>query len=407
MWPSALQQLISAGADVNCEDDYGRRPIHLAVALDEILAVEMLKADCALITPENTYSLLQLALDHQFGYRQGRIEIPNLVIDGLIDRHERLRNLAFSVLPDSSPVRQRLSDSCLIESLAPTVIHELRKNNISIPTGLELDGKDIYDTCDFHSDIRLTPTLAERLWVGGFRRINDYFDHDSRAKDSTPILAAWYNADFEMVSWFISKGASPFSKQRKLPISGLHVYAKRLSFPGAYFRHETERVHTSTIHLEQLIQEGTCYRDNCSCVCSPEGCTPVSIFIKSISRYQPPGYDEFCTKLKLFWKKLLPGSNPEPEQLEESLRALIFRRFLEPEQHTCCSISQLGQAMSNPPWCPKAAKEAIKPELDFETMVAFHREKMAKCYCPSIEKPLCVVFWDDCQTIANGGKIEK
>ena len=41
-WPWALQQLIRAGADVNCEDSDHRRPIHLAVACLQVEAVDIL-----------------------------------------------------------------------------------------------------------------------------------------------------------------------------------------------------------------------------------------------------------------------------------------------------------------------------------------------------------------------------
>lgn len=404
-WPPALQQLISAGADINCEDDHGRRPIHLAVSLGETSAVEiLLRADCALFTPWETLSLLQEALKHRYDDSEGRIQIIHSIIDGLVDRHERLRNLAFSGLPDSSPVLQNISSNCLRENLAPIIILELRKNNISIPAGLELDGKDIYDTFCQDAEIRLTPTLAERLWVGGFRRINDHFDYYSFAEHSTPILSAWHNADFEMVSWLISKGAPPFSKQRELPISGLHAYAARLSSPGGHFDLKIECVHSSMIHLEQLIQEGTCYRDNCSCSCSLQGCTPVSVFVKLIFQFEPPGYDETYTKLELFWKKLLPRSNPRPEQLDEVLRALVFQKLLGTKQHTCCYVNHLSQAKKDWPKYYKIAKDAATPKWDFEAALTSYREKMAKCYCPSIKKPVCAVFRDSCQTMVDGGK---
>ena len=40
-WPWALKQIIQAGADVNCEDNDHRRPIHLAVGCRQADAVEI------------------------------------------------------------------------------------------------------------------------------------------------------------------------------------------------------------------------------------------------------------------------------------------------------------------------------------------------------------------------------
>ncbi|KAH7149848.1 hypothetical protein B0J13DRAFT_660603 [Dactylonectria estremocensis] len=186
-WPLALRELINAGANVNCQDHYGRRPVHLAVACGQREAVEILiAADCSLFTPHYSNSLLQESL------RNGRDfdQTTNVIVDALVSRHTRLVNLALSTLPDTSELKTQLIVGTVWEIMAPQIANELAACNQQIPAALKLhrDGEGVYDTAELHADIRLTIPLAERLWRGGFLRINEC----APLNGLTPILQAWY-----------------------------------------------------------------------------------------------------------------------------------------------------------------------------------------------------------------------
>jgi hypothetical protein len=100
-WPWALQQLIQAGGDVNCEDNDQRRPIHLAVGCGQAEAVEiLLQCDCSVFTPDYSNSLLQESLSRGREFDH----VSSLIIDALIDRHMRLRELALLLLPNNSDI---------------------------------------------------------------------------------------------------------------------------------------------------------------------------------------------------------------------------------------------------------------------------------------------------------------
>ncbi|KAF3018437.1 hypothetical protein E8E14_005247 [Neopestalotiopsis sp. 37M] len=161
-WPWALRRLIEAGADVNCEDSLGRRPIHIATACGQAEAVRLLlDADCALNPPNWSLSLLHESL------RLGRDfdSVTSCIIDALIDRHTRLAKLASSVLPEYRKLEQ-LGQNCINEMDAPKLFDAMAGSEYSVDPALAADrhGLGVYDTADLHADIRLTPTLADQLW---------------------------------------------------------------------------------------------------------------------------------------------------------------------------------------------------------------------------------------------------
>lgn len=199
-WPWALQQLIIAGADINCEDKSGRRPIHLAVACGPIEAVEiLLQADCSIYTHSYFNSLLQEAKTRQ----QTDDYVVTLIVDALIDRHTRLINLAMPWLPDGSDLKKHLRQGIILENRAPELLEALTTHGYPVPRSLEVDNNSVY--YGLHDTIyepSLTVTLANKLWEDGFHCIDDFMPHNSL----TPFLASWYKGDFDMVSWFIERG---------------------------------------------------------------------------------------------------------------------------------------------------------------------------------------------------------
>ncbi|KAF7521464.1 hypothetical protein G7054_g12450 [Neopestalotiopsis clavispora] len=195
-WPKALRRLIRAGANVNCEDRLGRRPIHLAVGCGQAEAtLILLEADCSIYTPKYSCSLLQESL------KQGRDfdYVTTRIIDTLIDRHTRLIDWVSSLLPESPTLAKHLGQDYIDEMDAPKLIDELVKFKCPLPQSLKVDcdAKGVYDTADFKDRVELTVPLADQLWNGGFRRV----DEPARLNDLTPLLQSWYMANFEMVSW--------------------------------------------------------------------------------------------------------------------------------------------------------------------------------------------------------------
>lgn len=399
-WPTALRTLIIAGADVNVEDHIGRRPIELSVALGAVEAVQLLiEADCSLFTAESHRGLLKECLLFEEGEKRGRI--LGLIVQALIDRHTRLLNWILSVLTPSSGLYSKIIPGQLQQSLLPEMYEEIRRQGHECPAALELDFKGHYQTGDLHSEIRIPISTAEQLWNGGFQELEEPYDVCGPAL--TPILEAWYNADFDILQWLITKGASPFSKHAQTGGSGLHMFAHRLQYPGFYFQHEISGVPSDTVRMTELMSDESAWRDSCSCLCSTRGCQPVTIFLKGTYLHLQK-LKHIRYQLRKFWEKLPPPPGKELLQAEAALRFFAFEQSEARHLASCCSLGQLGErdlstCLSERWHEAHISAEDLTVERDrqmIEEKMQFFRQKMLYCGCPLLDKPACVVSQDTC-----------
>jgi hypothetical protein len=273
-WPYALSILLEKGANINAADRYGRRPIHLAVELSVCLSVQtLLQADCALYTPVSYEPLLSTALRvfHCRFYRGSIAEIHAVietVLSTFIDRHKRLRNLAVSLLNEESKVSINLSrDNVLDERKAPMIRKLLLSEGHEVPQALELDGVSLYE--QLREKHRLTPAVASRIYLAGFTSSLEHQEENA----FSPLLKSWSWGDIDMVEWFISKGLYEYSHHKGL--CGLHFYA---SWCSLYFNISISEDRNRRIL--NLAEKLSLRHDNCSCHCSPGGCTPITILTK-------------------------------------------------------------------------------------------------------------------------------
>lgn len=257
---------------MNPEDTYGRQPIHLAVALGISESVRyLLSADCGLFTPPHDRSLFQHALVLPSPQRS---EILHLLIPALIERHTRLMDMADMFLPFSILSKLELASGQRNEQSAPSIIEALISHGVDVPQALDLDGKSFYNFSDMKENIQLVPETANALWNAGFQDI-DTPDQNGM----TPYLQSWFCANFEMVDWFIQRGVSISSQHRDAPLTALHVYAKRLEYPGGAFAYNIDAVPTDPYYMEVIQKHLEIPYDDCICECSLGGCSPVKFFL--------------------------------------------------------------------------------------------------------------------------------
>ncbi|KAI0427165.1 hypothetical protein F5Y09DRAFT_344964 [Xylaria sp. FL1042] len=398
-WPWALRQLIAAGVDINCEDTCGRRPIHLAVACGQVPAVEMLlRAGCSIYTPEYSRGLLQESL------RRGCDQMSNWIVDALIDRHTRLINLTMALSPDHSDLKEHLNMS-IWETRRPQLFESLTERGCHIPRALELDrdGKSVYDTASFDADIRLTVSIANKLWEGGFKRDNEFAPFN----DLSPLLQSWFIADFDMISWFIEKGASPFSRDGKGSHTGLHLYAARLTFPETFFHHDIEKVPTNPLLIQQLLDQSDLWHDSCHCLCSTSGCTPITIVFSHswthIVLMRKNNYQGMRYFLKNWKEKMVYEPDRYPDHAHQLLRAMLFEKMRL--KHTCSWIGTHGETTACPSWMLKERHDYSSGNLvaQFQQNLEEALARMIDCQCNVIYKPLCVLFFNECIQKTPGG----
>lgn len=327
-WPTGLRMLLKRGVRVNSEDIYGRRPIHIAVAQGITESVRCLLAeDCGLFTPPNDHSLLQIALRLQDPERS---QILHLVFPALIDRHKRLQTMASEFLPPSVFSQFELTSGQLHEQRAPLMIETLTAHGLDVPQALELDGESVYNFTDFHGLIKMVPETANTFWDAGFRDIDTPDDCGM-----TPYLQSWFSANFEMVNWFIQKGVSISSEHRDAPLTALHVYANRLEYPGWAFAHDVNAIPTDQYYMEAIQKQLGIPYDNCTCECSPRGCTPVKFLLKTYHyRY---GFAR-GEQIRKWIENVNPPAPLLKQYIYECTRFMLFE--LLGGEHICCSLGQ-------------------------------------------------------------------
>jgi len=323
LWPIGLKMLVGRGVDVNIEDNYGRRPVHLAVALgiDESVRC-LLNADCGLFTPAEDCSLLQYAL------RLNESQILLQIIQALRDRHTRLQDMAMSLLPRSVSAKLELTPGELQEQCAPSIMETLLSWGIDFPPALDLDGKGLYDfPTDYCTRFHITPNAASELWSAGFHRFDQPNDNGW-----TPFLQSCFRHNFEMIDWFASRGARLDSRHTDVHLTALHLYAKGMG----RFKTASQDISAVKKHCIESIQKelGIPY-DDCTCACSPKGCPPTKFILDSDSwRYSPSQKDQ----IREFITDLNPPKPLLSRYIYHLTRHILFD-FLGGE-HTCCSIEQ-------------------------------------------------------------------
>jgi hypothetical protein len=328
LWPFGLRVLIDKGVNVNVEDHYGRRPIHLAVGLGHAQSVDhLISADCALSGLPSGVSLLQIALGLLHPNKQ---QIVDSVVAAVIDRHTRLLDMAIEFLPPSSFEKLGTNHEKKVERCAPHVIETLESRGVGIPKALELDGTSLYDLKDLVGRMRMSTDTANALWDAGFKDINepDVFG-------LTPMLQSWFGANFEMVSWFASKGISTNAQHRDGPLTALHFYAKRLYIIAELSPQDLCNFPTDINLMERIEQEVGVPFDDCTCLCSPCGCSPIKFLLQHLST------NSRRTKLQKWLKNLQPRAPALQQYVFESTRCLLFDYL--GGKHTCCRLGWDGE----------------------------------------------------------------
>ena len=342
-WPVGLKHLIQRHADINIKDRHGRRPIHLAIALKAYESIQLLlEADCALPPYQPGKTVIHLALKAEFPAFSLPLRptpIVATITKAYINRYKRLKELARSVLSLEQAQRLQITGDHIYECDATTLHEMVSACGIQVPHALELGTSSVYDISGLHEHQRMAPETASTLWEGGFVDISRPME-----QGLSPMLQNWHSANFEMVQWFIDKGVSPNQRHRDANIGALHLYAERIKYPGRYFHHAMENVPSSPLLISHL-QDWEANRDDCRCLCSPAGCSPVTFVVRDADG--PAMHGAFETFAAWVRKTSLLTDNEAlwNEYARDLVRILAFEwicsQFSDLE-HTCCSLNQLG-----------------------------------------------------------------
>ena len=377
-WPRGMDLLLQAGADVDCKDGQNRSPLSYAIDMSLVEHTVLLGlADCSLLDESGQLFLVRavhLECSAHLNRRQVTAAemVVNLLVDMVIDRRQRLYDLAKSALPVSE-LGRLCHDSYLIDESASRLYLALLRQGTAVPLAFD-PGKDRGTL--FHQ-IGNSSRVAERLWKAGFRNID--------GRDSwglTPLMClsdffqlkpSYFQLDFELdyVAWLLGKGADFYAKQ-DLTAYYEHPEAESFSVPWQPFiatawHYVADHVglflalihaHDPEVCLEKILSGASkkmlqrIFIDNdsdaCMCACSISGCNAFTKNTKSyISFIQ--GRKEHSQDLVDLWANLC-----NPLKISEFLRIMTFEGLRL--THTCC-YKTLHCESPNGQWIIKDAAE--------------------------------------------------
>jgi len=189
----------------------------------------------------------------------------------------------------------------------------------------------------------LPPNILDKIYEAGFIDVDLPLE-----MNHTPLMArcrfSWISIeDSKHIGWLISKGADPF---RKLPGSNTTVlhwinarFAEYIHFhweckSDSHFDPHVEFCNLNQIdmHLFSLI-----IRDECSCSCSLDGCTPLSAAIRAVVDklfVDDQQIAEAASGFRRFLEFLIYHNKSKLEVCHAMIRSLTFDGLSL--SHTCC-----------------------------------------------------------------------
>lgn len=250
----------------------------------------LLEADCAVPVPTKLQHILRYASE------QGKLRYAH----GMRDRRDRLKRYALDTLPTTELERLGLMSERVLDSAAPRVIQLLKDRGSDIPEALavERNGPSLV-----YQRLRV-PSDAEVFFSVGFQDTDSWFDADAAELKNVPNL----EQDLAYLHWLGTHGASTlelksFDSKTRIFVANYTFWRigedldhwsrswifNNVRFP--FFSHSSSTDDSETpplgdriawiheINARVLPAE---IADNCSCKCSPGGCTPLTSLLKGI-----------------------------------------------------------------------------------------------------------------------------
>ncbi|TGO07536.1 hypothetical protein BTUL_0267g00040 [Botrytis tulipae] len=321
-WPIGISHLLRIGGQslVNKQDCMGYLPVAYALYSKCLPAVQLLlnadsplhsfRADTINDTLKDVvfFRAEDVFLD---ALRSSSKDIINCMINSLVDRRNRLGQLAFQSLPTSKTDRLAISGDQVLDVHASSTCALLKVFGVDIPPALQIpeEYESIYHLL-FVYDIYLREyaiprvEIAEMFYNAGFREIEEYHCFDSKR---TLLMLTWTDHDtspsemmdkFKLLWWLILKGADLHRAKRILQGDRWIPWSPATHFIVASLL--IKDLWVITMEEINLLPNGgpenlssqpevrnvmfkvltTSTADPCICACSKSGCTALTILLK-------------------------------------------------------------------------------------------------------------------------------
>lgn len=360
-WPIGISLLLQygAGATINQLDSNGFLPLEYAIGLNCLPTVKMmLDADCALDSRDMNRApkdLLEVVAANRSD------EMMEWLQDALVNRRNRLRDLAFSTLSLSDVATLGISTTDVLDDKASSVFAALEQRNINIPAALTVSR---FEKSVFHSDFLSLPQY-ESLFTRGFHDVDSFC-----SEGLTPLMNLGYlweqslEKSIQLGLWLISKGADldrehqnylvPCTTAAHIISSGLGNsirFLVRGDLVSKFDRRSTTIIYSGypaleenhRLFVEQLFSKKT--YDGCLCACSVHGCAPAIMMLKGLHlRLDLRAKDSTVRREMQLWvigwmsHHVGVQFNGQPWLSQEIIRFETFERL--GLTHTCCKVKK-------------------------------------------------------------------
>ena len=278
-WSVGMTALLDAGADPFCA-------LILALRYKDDLALSLLLEHDRALFPSsqslsksrpyhelNTYdSILSFVL----GLYEASDNAKTPIVRRLISHRRRLTDLAAAML---SSIERRnaciktISDGRLLDRSAKLVVLAFRKKGIAIPDVLLPGNRQ----CSIYHARNMTLRIAEQLYSDGFHSVDDMDENGDTPLQIACTYAQSYKARWELISWYLDKGAVPHFRNPNRP---------KTFFLATNFSLQDQMITNIPESAESVIRRvlrRTYYlcppaiMDSCLCYCSAHDCTSVHL----------------------------------------------------------------------------------------------------------------------------------
>lgn len=359
-WPKGVELLLLLGGDavptlIDAPNAFGESPLEYALQLSQLSSVRLLLHANAEIDLE---TMLNIETSRMRGWSMAQSdEVIEFLCQTLADRRKRMLCLALELLPDHEIDRLKLKGQNMLQDNAFEVSESLRYHgHHSLPWfGNVRRGSMFYSAC-------LSRVLAQALLREGFQSPTETFN------GFTPLMTVdlyyltyrrYLEGTVDLVTWFLDHGADLHSP---IPVSGLKGAVTQSTGRTSSFKaiHRIADAYGEGLnrcyidaeedsrvgHMRGVINDTS--TDPCRCYCSHAGCTPATIFIRSLwhrdartDEFTILGHHDVLNRGVELLSLLLSSLNERGSDVAaDIIRVSTFQRL--GMKHTCCKYLLLG-----------------------------------------------------------------
>ncbi|KAJ5392378.1 hypothetical protein N7509_007868 [Penicillium cosmopolitanum] len=287
-------------------------------------------------------------ISHQDIERSSSNILRGLLIKELAKRRRKLLDIAEAHISPGELSDLRKGETGIPDTYAPALCDAL----IAKGLGHKIDQTLMTSERKSLFSYDLPTEILDNIYEAGFTDVEILPE-----ERCTPLMVQcinsgfWWNSTYMATAWMISNGANPFRKFPGSNTTVLHWINGRLAWQ-IYLQFQLDghfdpyvvlhHFHQIDMHLFSLST-----RDACSCSCSLDGCTPLSIALRNVvdDLYlgdQHIGQVASCFRRFLEFLLDRTGSQSKHEICHAMIRSLTFDGLSL--SHTCCTKLQRDES---------------------------------------------------------------